>query len=127
AAPRRAWPLSRLHADPAGVARSVAELEAGRGGLLLRGSRFQLKVWEALLALPEGCVTSYGALAAALGRPRAARALGGALAANAVAVLIPCHRVLRAHGAPGGYRWGLERKLALLGREALRAGAGPPT
>jgi len=119
---RREWPASRFVADPAAVAESLALLGAGNGALLLRGSRFQLKVWEALLAVPEALMGSYGGLAAALAAPRAARAVGTAVGANPVAVLIPCHRVLRGSGLVGGYRWGIERKLALLGREAARAG-----
>jgi AraC family transcriptional regulator of adaptative response/methylated-DNA-[protein]-cysteine methyltransferase len=90
------------------------------GPLLLHvgGTNFQIRVWEALLAIPEGKVTTYGALAAGLGlSPRAARAVGQAVGANPVAVAIPCHRVLRSTGALGGYRWGGERKVMLLARE----------
>lgn len=89
--------------------------------VLLRGTPFQLKVWEALLALPVGATTTYGALAGAVGRPAAARAVGAAVGANPVAVLVPCHRVLRRLGAIGGYRWGPARKRALLAWEAARS------
>jgi AraC family transcriptional regulator of adaptative response/methylated-DNA-[protein]-cysteine methyltransferase len=86
--------------------------------ILLRGTNFQLKVWDALLRIPEGRVASYGVLAAAVGKPGASRAVGTALGLNPVAYLIPCHRVLRADGGIGGYRWGISRKRAILAREA---------
>ena len=89
--------------------------------LRLKGTNLQLRVWEALLQIPAGTVVSYGGLAAALGRPAAARAVAGAVAANRIGLLIPCHRVLRAGGDIGGYRWGVDRKQALLGREFARA------
>lgn len=96
---------------------------AGLPKLHLIGAPFHLKVWEALLRLPPGQVTSYGALAAALGQPKAARAVGQAVGHNPLAFLIPCHRVLQASGALGGYHWGLPRKRALLAYEQLRWGA----
>ena len=86
--------------------------------LHLRGSPFQLKVWEALLRIPPAALASYGDVAAAIGRPEASRAVAGAIGANPVAVLIPCHRVIRASGHLGGYAWGVARKRALIGREA---------
>ena len=86
----------------------------------LRGTNFQLKVWEALLRIPPGVVTSYGDLAAQAGRPGASRAVGTALARNPVAVLIPCHRVIRKLGEFGNYRYGVARKKALLGWEAAQ-------
>ncbi|MFQ5971629.1 MAG: methylated-DNA--[protein]-cysteine S-methyltransferase [Alphaproteobacteria bacterium] len=92
--------------------------------LVLRGTPFQLKVWEALLRIPFGTVVSYGDLAARLGRPDAQRAVAGAVARNPVSWLIPCHRVLRATGAITGYRWGPERKRAILAWEAARLEAG---
>ena len=85
--------------------------------LLLRGTNFQLQVWQALLRIPEGCVTSYGYLAKAIGKPTASRAVGTAIGNNPISYLIPCHRVLRSDGGIGGYRWGIERKLAILGKE----------
>ena len=108
-------------------ARALGERVAGRQlGLELpldvRGSRFQRRVWQAIRAIPRGETRSYGELAAALGRPGAARAVASACAANPVALLVPCHRVVRTGGGPGGYRWGAERKRALLERE--REGAG---
>lgn len=86
--------------------------------LHLKATPFQLQVWQALLRIPFGTATTYGDVAEEIGRPRAARAVAGAIAANPVAFLIPCHRVLRATGALGGYRWGETRKSAIIGWEA---------
>lgn len=83
----------------------------------VRGSPFQVKVWRALLRIPEGCVASYGRLAAAVCEAKAARAVGAACGANPVAYLIPCHRVIRETGVVEGYRWGTDRKQAMLGCE----------
>lgn len=83
----------------------------------LRGTAFQVKVWEFLLSLEEGDVISYTELARAIGKPRAARAAASACGANRIAVLVPCHRILRGDGGLGGYRWGLQRKRALLDAE----------
>lgn len=84
----------------------------------LRGTVFQHRVWQALAALPRGETTTYAQLAAAIGRPDAVRAVASACGANELAVLVPCHRVVGSDGALRGYRWGLERKRALLAREA---------
>ena len=88
--------------------------------LLLMGTNFQIKVWRALLEIPAGAVVSYQAIGAQIGASRAARAVGSAVGQNAVAYLIPCHRVIRKSGLPGGYRWGEERKRAMLAWEAAR-------
>jgi len=88
--------------------------------LHLRGTNFQLKVWEALLRIPPGAVTSYQVLAEQAGRPGASRAVGTALGRNPIAVLIPCHRVIRKLGEFGQYRYGTIRKKALLGWEAAQ-------
>ncbi|TSE24603.1 Bifunctional transcriptional activator/DNA repair enzyme Ada [Tepidimonas sediminis] len=88
-----------------------------------RGTPFQQRVWAELRAIPPGATATYGALATRLGQPRAARAVAAACAANPIAVLVPCHRVVGADGALTGYRWGLERKRALLRREGARAAA----
>ncbi|RMG89822.1 MAG: methylated-DNA--[protein]-cysteine S-methyltransferase [Candidatus Dadabacteria bacterium] len=85
--------------------------------LWVRGTNFQVQVWRALLRIPPGAAVTYGDLAAALGRPGGARAVGRAVATNPVAYLIPCHRVLRADGRLGGYRWGEARKRVMLARE----------
>lgn len=90
--------------------------------LLLRGTPFQLKVWEALLTIPAGCTVSYGQVARRVGHAGgpAMRAVGSAIGANALAYLIPCHRVIRKSGNVGEYRWGSARKRAMLGWEASR-------
>ena len=85
--------------------------------LELEGTRFQKRVWEALTAIPYGETTSYGALAGALGNPRAVRAVGRANGANPVAIIVPCHRVIAADGTLCGYGGGLERKRFLLDLE----------
>ncbi len=97
-------------------------VEEGRLPLFLRGTNFQLKVWQALLQIPEGAVVSYATLAGGLGMPAAARAVGSAVGRNPIAYLIPCHRVLRGSGEVGGYRWDSVRKKALLARELATAG-----
>jgi AraC family transcriptional regulator of adaptative response/methylated-DNA-[protein]-cysteine methyltransferase len=86
--------------------------------LHVRGTNFQIKVWQALLCLPAGSVATYGGIAAAIGTPGAARAVGAAVGQNPVAWLIPCHRVIRKTGVLGEYRWGAVRKKAMLGWEA---------
>ncbi|MCL6414208.1 methylated-DNA--[protein]-cysteine S-methyltransferase [Aestuariirhabdus sp. Z084] len=92
--------------------------------LLLRGTNFQIKVWEALLRCDSTRPISYTQLAAMAGSPKAQRAVGSAMAANTIAYLIPCHRVIRESGELGNYRWGITRKQAILAREAIvRRGA----
>jgi AraC family transcriptional regulator, regulatory protein of adaptative response / methylated-DNA-[protein]-cysteine methyltransferase len=86
--------------------------------LHLNGTPFQLKVWQSLLTIPEGRLSSYGQLAEKIKHPKASRAVGTAIGHNPVAFLIPCHRVIQSSGKLGGYRWGLTRKSALLGWEA---------
>lgn len=86
--------------------------------LHLRGTPFQLKVWQLLLQIPTGACASYGTLASLAGKPKAARAVGTAIGANPVAFLVPCHRVIQTSGALGGYRWDAERKRAMLALEA---------
>jgi AraC family transcriptional regulator of adaptative response/methylated-DNA-[protein]-cysteine methyltransferase len=84
----------------------------------VKGTNFQIQVWRALLQIPWGGLTTYQELGKSLGRPTAARAIGNAVGRNPVAYLIPCHRVIRASGELGGYRWGLERKTTILAWEA---------
>jgi AraC family transcriptional regulator, regulatory protein of adaptative response / methylated-DNA-[protein]-cysteine methyltransferase len=104
------------------VARVVASVEAPARRfdfpLDLHGSGFQRRVWAALREIPPGATASYAQIAERIGEPRAIRAVAGACAANKIAVAIPCHRVLRSDGSLSGYRWGVERKRALLDREA---------
>jgi AraC family transcriptional regulator of adaptative response/methylated-DNA-[protein]-cysteine methyltransferase len=83
----------------------------------IRSTAFQRRVWAALRAIPHGTVTTYAGLARSLGMPNGARAVGSACAANPVAIVLPCHRVVRGDGGLGGYRWGLERKHQLIERE----------
>ena len=104
------------------VAQVVGFVEQPRLGLDLpldvRGTAFQQRVWQALAEIPAGQTASYADVAAKIGKPAAVRAVAQACAANALAVAIPCHRVVRNDGALSGYRWGVERKRALLDREA---------
>ncbi len=86
----------------------------------VRGTAFQQKVWQALRKIPPGATASYSEIARRIGAPQSARAVAQACAANALAVAVPCHRVVRSDGALSGYRWGIERKRALLEREAQR-------
>ena len=117
------WPRARTHRED-GAAVEIARRIFGAAPrpeplhVWVKGSNFQIKVWEALLRIPPGELVSYGSLARAIGSPNAARAVGSAVGANPVAVLIPCHRVIRASGDLGDYRWGLERKSGLIARES---------
>ncbi|WP_373072292.1 methylated-DNA--[protein]-cysteine S-methyltransferase [Zeaxanthinibacter enoshimensis] len=88
--------------------------------LHLKGTPFQLKVWQALLRIPEGEVRTYSQVAAEIQMPKASRAVGSAIGSNPVGFLIPCHRVIQSSGALGGYRWGVNRKSAILGWEASK-------
>lgn len=90
---------------------------AGSIRLLVKGSNFQVQVWRALLEIPPGVLLDYSAIAQRIGRPSATRAVASAIAANPVACLIPCHRVIRRDGGLGGYRWGLPRKSLILAGE----------
>ena len=100
------------------MAQVVGLIEAPENGLALpldiRGTAFQQRVWQALRAIPVGETVSYADIARRIGAPKAVRAVAGACAANVLAVAIPCHRVVRNDGALSGYRWGVERKQALL-------------
>jgi AraC family transcriptional regulator, regulatory protein of adaptative response / methylated-DNA-[protein]-cysteine methyltransferase len=117
---RKLWPKARLREDRAGTAAAAkaAFSRKGKLKLLLGGTPFQLKVWEALLRIPAGRAVRYADVARAVGHPSATRAVGTAIGANPIACLIPCHRVLQSTGAFGGYRWGLARKRVLLAAEA---------
>ena len=116
------WPGATHAADPDAVAPLVAQAFGGAGQtrLHLIGAPFQIKVWEALMRIPSGHVTTYSEIAQAIGRPRAVRAVGTAVGRNPVSYLIPCHRALRKSGGLGGYHWGLPVKRALLAWEAGR-------
>ncbi len=123
---RGLFPNATLHpagANGGAALRAVVALVDGQPALLgklpldIRGTVFQLRVWEMLRKIPAGGVATYAEIASQLGMPRAARAVANACAANRLAVAIPCHRVLRGNGELGGYRWGLQRKRELLRRE----------
>lgn len=121
----RRWPgaILRLAPDETApfAARCFDRAASGDGPITLhvQGTNFQLKVWEALLALSPGELVTYGELARRMGRPGAARAVGSAVARNPVGYLIPCHRVILSSGAFGNYQWGAARKRALIGWEAV--------
>lgn len=123
---RATWHEAAWQQDDA-AARRVAEMvwQAAPGGrrltLWVHGSNFQLQVWRALLAAGRRATLSYAELAGSIGKASASRAVGAAVGANPVAWLIPCHHVLRANGALGGYRWGLERKRAMLAWELAQS------
>ena len=92
--------------------------------LHLRGTRFQIKVWESLLKIPTGDLSTYGDIAKKIDSPKAARAVGTAIGANPVAFLIPCHRVIQSNGKLGGSMWGTDRKMAIIGWEAANTEKG---
>ncbi len=123
------WPRADLAADQdatrAPAARAFPPPGTTRApGLALhvKGTNFQLKVWDALLRIPSGQVTTYGGIASAIGEPRASRAVGTAVGGNPVSYLIPCHRVIRSTGELGGYAWGPDRKRVMLALEVRREG-----
>lgn len=121
----RRWPKATFQEAPEKLAAWVASAFDGSPGgtaLHLIGAPFQIKVWEALLAIPSGHVTTYGDIAGAIGHPAAHRAVGSAVGRNPISFLIPCHRAIRRDGALGGYHWGLPRKRAMLAWEAARTG-----
>lgn len=124
---RHAWPGATLLPDQAATRGAAAKAFPPPGSnvvpslaLHVKGTNFQLKVWRALLEIPVGSVTTYGDLAAAIGEPRASRAVGTAVGSNPVSYLIPCHRVIRSTGELGGYAWGPDRKRTMLALEASR-------
>ena len=122
---RARFPEADLVEDPASLQEMLGRLAAliehpendVDVALDLRGSVFELKVWNALRAIPAGATATYGEIAARVGSPREAREVGEACAANRLAVVVPCHRIVKKDGAISGYRWGVRRKRALLERE----------
>jgi AraC family transcriptional regulator of adaptative response/methylated-DNA-[protein]-cysteine methyltransferase len=123
---RAAWSEAELIRDDTATEPFMQQIFYPAGGrweslpLLLRGTNFQIKVWEALLHIPSGSLVTYDQVAAAIGMPGAARAVGQAIGRNPLAVIIPCHRVIRKDGGFGDYRYGSARKKALLGWEIAR-------
>jgi len=120
---RARWPKAEYVEDPEALRDEVEATFTQKGAARLHmiGAPFQIKVWEALLTIPSGQVTTYSEIADAIGSPRAVRAVGTAVGRNPVSWLIPCHRALRKSGGLGGYHWGLPVKRALLAWEAARA------
>lgn len=121
----RSWPgaeISRDEERTGELARRIFEPRREPSEILVRvtGTNFQLAVWKALLGIPRGGLVSYEAVAEAAGKSGASRAVGSAIGANPVAYLIPCHRVIRKSGAAGQYRWGADRKRALIAWESAR-------
>lgn len=116
------WPLATFVEDKTGIVdwAQAAFDQTGDTALHLIGAPFQIKVWEALLRIPSGHVTTYSEIAQSIGSPRAVRAVGTAVGRNPVSWLIPCHRALRKSGELGGYHWGLPMKRAMLAYEAAR-------
>ncbi|MEM8632506.1 MAG: bifunctional helix-turn-helix domain-containing protein/methylated-DNA--[protein]-cysteine S-methyltransferase [Pseudomonadota bacterium] len=123
------WPLAEYVDDPTALSGWVgaAFQENGEAKLHLIGAPFQIKVWEALMTIPSGQVTTYSEIARVIGNPQAVRAVGTAVGRNPVSWLIPCHRALRKSGGLGGYHWGLPVKRAMLAYEGARAEAGAET
>ena len=124
---KRRWPKARFHSAPQATLATVRcvfgqtqDMPRGPVDLLVQGTNFQVKVWEALLRVPAGAVISYQNLARRAGCARAFRAVASAVGRNPVAYLIPCHRVIRKSGEFGEYRWGVARKKALIAWEAVR-------
>ncbi len=119
---KRRWPEASWEEQPEALRSWVDSAFARRGDvpLAVAGGPFDLKVWQALIAIPEGSVATYSHIAAAIGNPKAVRAVGSAVGRNPLAWLIPCHRVLRRDGALGGYHWGLPVKRGLLAWESAR-------
>jgi AraC family transcriptional regulator of adaptative response/methylated-DNA-[protein]-cysteine methyltransferase len=117
------WPSAEFKLSQKAAAKQLEKIFSDFGKTPLRlwltGSPFQLKVWEALLSIPENSHASYGQIAAYIGQPRASRAVGSAVGSNPVAWIIPCHRVIRKLGGLGGYRWGEITKQAMIGYEAF--------
>ncbi len=128
---RSDYPHAALARDEVSLktrAHAVVDFLSGRSSfpriaLDVAGTPFQRRVWDELSAIPPGDTRSYGEIARRIAKPNAARAVGAAVGANLVAILIPCHRALRTSGALGGYRWGLERKRKLLELERPRTSA----
>lgn len=128
---RQAWPETKLCHEQRTVQPLADQIFPIVGNpapaqplhVLVKGSSFQLKVWEALLKIPEGRLVSYDQVASAIGQPTASRAVGTATGSNPVGYLIPCHRVIKKTGLLGNYRWGERRKQAMLGWEAARVNA----
>jgi AraC family transcriptional regulator, regulatory protein of adaptative response / methylated-DNA-[protein]-cysteine methyltransferase len=126
---KRRWPDARYSENPSATAPYAAQAFDPAAWspekplrVVLIGTDFEVRVWEGLLAIPFGRMTTYSGLAAAVGKPNAPRAVGAAVGRNPVSFVVPCHRVIGKSGALTGYHWGLTRKRAILGWEAAQSG-----
>ncbi len=122
----RRWPAADWTLDDAAAEAMAARVfgDGERPQLVLMGAPFQIQVWKALLKIAPGDTLSYGEVASLAGKPGAARATGAAIGANPISLLIPCHRAIAADGRLTGYHWGLGKKIAMLGEEAVRRYGG---
>ncbi|MGD9201153.1 MAG: methylated-DNA--[protein]-cysteine S-methyltransferase [Chitinispirillia bacterium] len=123
---KKFWPLSsivksRQNTEKYGneIENYLESMQNLESRFFLKGTPFQVKVWEALLQIPEGSTVSYRDVSVFIGMPKSSRAVANAIGKNPVAFIIPCHRVVRSTGHPGGYRWGLELKKKLIEREIV--------
>jgi AraC family transcriptional regulator, regulatory protein of adaptative response / methylated-DNA-[protein]-cysteine methyltransferase len=124
---QRCWPAATLRRDDDAsrdIARTIFAEDATAADVprLLRGTAFQIHVWNELCQVPTGCTVFYDELARRIGAPTAIRAVGAAVGRNPIAMLVPCHRAVRKDGSLGGFRWGVGRKRTLLAMESARAG-----
>lgn len=125
---RKKWPYASFCENKHATAPAILSLFERNStcskplSLLVTGTNFQVSVWRALLAIPKGSVSTYGAIASSIGKPGSARAVGNAVGANPIAFVIPCHRVIRATGELGGFRWGTIRKHAIHAWESADEG-----
>lgn len=127
---QRDWPKAELQLDNSLIEQTLERIFSTNVSepkplyLLLKGTNFQVQVWEALLRVPPGGLVSYQTLAESIGVPKASRAVGSAVARNPIGYLIPCHRVIQKSGLLGNYRWGAPRKQVLIGVEGMEHQAG---
>lgn len=126
------WPEARLVQAPRSTSPYLQRIFGANSAarrsplpLVLSGTNFQIRVWEALLKIPQGHLVSYEDIAQRIGQPKASRAVGNAVAKNPISYLIPCHRVIKSIGITGNYRWGPARKKAILGWEMARSASTP--
>ena len=124
---QREWPGALLAQEENEAQQKLREIFSDQSGkplsICLRGSPFQLKVWEALLIIPPATHCTYGQIARYMDKPKASRAVGSAIGRNPVSWLIPCHRVITSMGKPGGYRWGINTKMAMIAYESAKSAA----
>ncbi|MES3005841.1 MAG: methylated-DNA--[protein]-cysteine S-methyltransferase [Patescibacteria group bacterium] len=122
---REVWPEAKVFRNDLALKPYVGRVFSGKSSksvrLLVRGTSFQIKVWEALLSIPEGKTSNYRAIAEGIGSAKAVRAVGTACGKNPIGYLIPCHRVLTSKGGLGGYHWGIKRKKMMLTWEFERS------